>query len=214
LHKSPVGTTGRAWVFSGRDWSVLYAIDGEQDKEYFGWDVAGAGDVNHDGFGDFLVSSVSPFPTLFSGRTGAPLYRFEAGGFTAVNEAGDLNGDGFADVLVGDMGVYPYGAAYVFGGNDLFLWASNRKPKAGDLLVLTMRERPAGDPAILVMTSLDGTGTFLPVAHGQFDATLSWIVTGTVPPGLAGSIMTLQAFAMESPSGRTIDSAPETISFK
>ncbi len=92
----------------------------------FGRATANAGDVNGDGFGDFVVgafgqplggsgaasvflgnvSGVSNLPILITGTSS--MYALTVGG------AGDVNGDGYADVLVSDAS---YSYLYLGGGS-------------------------------------------------------------------------------------------------
>jgi PKD repeat protein len=97
----------------------------------FGVSVAGAGDVNGDGFGDIVVgaSGVDRAYVYYGGPgidstpdlilSGAPPEMF---GFSVAG-AGDMNGDGFADVIVGAPGVgggsFSGGRAYVYLGGTL-----------------------------------------------------------------------------------------------
>jgi FG-GAP-like repeat/FG-GAP repeat len=114
---------------------------GSQSGNHFGSSVAGAGDVNADGFADVLVGARS-FSSAFSESGEGAAYLFLgaatgiAGGGAAttlqgnqasaelggsVSGAGDVNGDGYADILVGarlyDLGESGEGAAFVFLGS-------------------------------------------------------------------------------------------------
>jgi FG-GAP repeat. len=103
--------------------------------EYFGWSVGTAGDVNGDGYDDFLVGAPNAHATggmvaagvayLYFG--GPVLTLLELAGAAngdqfgySVGTAGDVNGDGYDDVIVGaprnDVPGTDGGQAYVFFG--------------------------------------------------------------------------------------------------
>jgi Ca2+-binding RTX toxin-like protein len=122
------------------------AINGEAGGDNFGYPVAAAGDVNGDGYGDFIIGAMNAHDgtdvpgaayVIFGapGLTSTPVdlatldgsngfkiigaANGDSAGYSAAG-AGDVNGDGFADLLVGA----PYanaagsmsGASYVVFG--------------------------------------------------------------------------------------------------
>ncbi len=93
---------------------VLHTIDGDQITDNLGEAVAGAGDVNGDGFSDIVVGSVSGQSPLagtgvalvYSGADGSLLHTLSGNvsgirfGWSVAG-AGDVDGDGHDDVIVG-----------------------------------------------------------------------------------------------------------------
>ena len=111
---SLLSSPGSASVYSGADGALLHRFYGTSNSR-LGASVAGAGDLDGDGFDDILVGTpqwgVQPrlwvgSVSAYSGRDGTLLYRVEGTSAmdrlgTAVASVGDLDGDGIQDVLAG-----------------------------------------------------------------------------------------------------------------
>jgi len=136
-----VNNRGRAYIYLGSATGVsatqapvvLTGPDGiggpGAPDGLFGHNVASAGDVNGDGFGDLLVGAQGvPRAYVYYGSasglsaTTTPVTLSPPDGngvsFGSAACAGDLNGDGYADVIVGDPSVNGFdGRAYVYWGS-------------------------------------------------------------------------------------------------
>jgi len=112
---------------------LVPALPREDPHSAFGEGVCGVGDLNDDGFGDFLVAD--PGWAVFghtyskldergrvwalSGKDGATLWSVESDhlddGFgCGLSRYGDVNGDGVPDCLVGTKDLRPEGLGFVY----------------------------------------------------------------------------------------------------
>ncbi|MCA8948053.1 MAG: FG-GAP repeat protein [Planctomycetes bacterium] len=110
---------GAAWVMNGTD-GIIWSRVGPQSGSGFGWDVAGLGDLDADGFEDFAVTnngrigaysrierislfqgravSAAPWAEILYNKT-SPSHAFA--GQPYVGGIGDVNGDGRTNLGVG-----------------------------------------------------------------------------------------------------------------
>ena len=103
---------GAAWVHSGDGGAFLIQVYGDSAGDNFGTSVGHAGDVNKDGYPDFIVGAPyggkngGGYARIFSGQNGSVLLTIDgdSGGDwfgCSVSGAGDVNKDGYDDVIVG-----------------------------------------------------------------------------------------------------------------
>lgn len=132
---------GTIYIYYGSPSGIIAAtptiFEAGQDGAQFGYSVAGAGDVNGDGFSDVIAGA----PYYDNGETDEGIVRLYYGSASGINplsvtldanvagalfglsvsSAGDVNGDGYSDVAVGSpqfgSGQYQEGAVYIFMGS-------------------------------------------------------------------------------------------------
>ncbi|KAF0243162.1 MAG: FG-GAP repeat-containing [Planctomycetota bacterium] len=108
--ETAITNNGRVYLFTGSasgpspapSWQVMGGLDAN-----LGGAMAGAGDLNGDGYDDVVLCAdrKDPAAYVFQGSlAGFPPagVRVETGKVQAVGAAGDVNGDGYRDVIFGD----------------------------------------------------------------------------------------------------------------
>ncbi|MBL7952057.1 MAG: FG-GAP repeat protein [Flavobacteriales bacterium] len=199
---------GRVLIFhgNGAGLSLNGTRDGPSSAAHFGYAVSAAGDMNADGYGEFLVGA----PGYSTGRGRLYGYRGGSTGIeatatsiftgtqasarlgTAVALAGDVNSDGHADVVVGaplhDAGFTDGGRALVFigaaGAGSHFVTAYRTYDGAQTNAQLGFAVHTAGDvngdgvsELLLGMPEQGGLGR-VGIYHGGTDV----LSTPTTPP--------------------------------
>ena len=183
----------------------LYTLTEDTSREN-GWSVSGAGDVNGDGFADFVVGARNGdfgrgSARVFSGADGSELYRFDGmlAGSTeiSVSDAGDVNGDGFGDVVFGENQIrfeygyysyYPYitstRRARVFSGADgseLLDFDNVGNPN---------REHDGFGRSVSGLGDVDGDGFDDVIVGGQYNNIYAFSGNALVYSGVDGGFLT------------------------
>ncbi len=153
---------------SSLDGSNGFTLSGIKGGDWSGRSVAGAGDVNGDGYGDLIIGAIGAdhngalsgasyvvfgqgdgFNTTISlssldGTNGYTLKGISSGDQIgkSVSGAGDINGDGYDDIIIGSLRAAP-----------------NGKSKAGESYVVF--GKGGGFDAAIELSSLDGNNGFI-----------------------------------------------------
>lgn len=210
---------GSVYVYSGADYSLLFQWNGSAIDDLFGSAVAGAGDVNADGYADIVIgASRSSAGGLLnaggaivrSGFDGSVIYRW--GGQQAniafgisVAGAGDMNGDGFDDIAVGATGTDHNGtpnagSAFVFSGMDGTLMYQFNGPASNANLGSSLA--CAGD------LNADGHDDIIVGALGTIIFGVSYDGSAFAYSGSDGSLLyRWDAFGIEDKFGYSVSSA-------
>ncbi len=167
---SGLANVGSAFVYSGATGNLLRRMDGLESSSWFGYSVAGPGDVDADGTPDLLVGAPFAAPNssfivgsalVFSGASGNSIRRFDGDsrdldlGFSLAG-AGDVDADGRPDLIVGALN----GSAFVFHFSPILFASTEVLWDSPDGKVDYTIDFPAEDAAAtyLMLMSAQGTG--------------------------------------------------------
>ncbi len=132
---APAADSGRVYLLSGKNGTVLHTYEPKESSATFGWYVARVDDLDGDGHDDLVAGAVSSPDAkgrrvggawVFSSSTGRELYHWTGtdgrGGYGGVVAgAGDLDGDGKSEIVVASPGTEDQsrstpGEVYVYSG--------------------------------------------------------------------------------------------------
>lgn len=126
-----LATGGQVICYSGATGSEVFRLMAPGSGLDFGLRLAGLGDLDGDGVGDFAVSDTRYLATqpsivrgraiVYSGATRSQLFTVDGGPSTrnfakALSDAGDVDGDGLCDLLVGSEDLSIGGFVQVISG--------------------------------------------------------------------------------------------------
>lgn len=184
---------GRIYLYfgssSGLSANPVWTASGDEDRAYLGLTLAGAGDVNGDGYADVIAAA--PYHDAGGGNDAdlgrANLYLGSASGLSAapvwtaagdqngahfgdsLGSAGDVNGDGYSDVIIGSYlhngGGIGRGRVYLYSGSSSSLSTNPSWTSSGDIdgAGLGCSVATAGD------VDGDGYADIIIGAHGHID---------------------------------------------
>lgn len=201
------GFAGRAVVVSGADGVLIHQFAAKPGDESFGFSVAGAGDVDGDGFADLAIGSPLSDGVavdggrayVYSGKTFAKLLQVSGDDFGdavggSIAGCGDVNQDGLAEIVAGawgeDLVGADAGAAYVITAKDCAATWSNHGPGyAGTLGIPGLL--PSDDPVLCAPMNLEignsrGADTLATAFIG--------LAPGALPTGFGGVLSVAPPF--------------------
>jgi hypothetical protein len=210
-----------ARILSGQDGQVIENLTGATSGDELGRCVGGGSDIDGDGFPEICVGApgvgrhgfTPGILRLWSSRADAMLYTFrgsaDLGAFgRGAVVLGDVDGDGHDEIVIGDGS-----SLHAFRGNDVYLTGDPCIFVDGDVVELRTQFGAPGQPTALFVWAIDGTPHVVNIDLGVLDSVGHRLFQHLVPAGLAGTDVTLQAFALDA-AGDVVETGFETVLFR
>ncbi|MBL8843692.1 MAG: FG-GAP repeat protein [Planctomycetes bacterium] len=214
---------GAVTVLAGGKWSVLSKSDGSAPNDRFGSELVALRDLNGDGADEWAaLASAPPRFELRDGAAGHLLARVAVTGTAAFQrlagavrwQRGSPSGDAIADLLAIDPADPSlHGRAWLVALDDLLLQFEPPIARAGDTVFAWLRGGPSGNAAGLLLLDVNGVPVVQWIGLGRFDTQGHHFACADVGPGLAGTTLTVQGFAIGF-DGRLKASAAQVLTFE
>lgn len=227
--------SGRIFVFSGVDFTLLGTIDGLGGNEELGNTMSCVGDLDGDGRDELGVGiddytgalAHSGQLRIFNARTlrvmhtvdGEQANEYWGRMIVRPQTLGDVDGDGIPDVPVGtalfdNSSGNDVGKVGVIALAALGLETTPPNPKKNDRLALSTLGGVAKAPTIDVLVDLDGAPMFLVLGGvSRLDGNGERVLEVRVPGGLAGSVARVRSYAL-GVSGHVVKSPDAVIAIQ
>jgi hypothetical protein len=186
---------GIARVYSGRTGTPLHTFTAQFESDWFGFSVAGGGDVNGDGYSDVMVGAPGARrAVVHSGKDGSVIYDLSGGTSDLFGNSvamADVNHDSYADLIVGAPWAAPHGTNS--GRVSIRVSDPSLDDEPPALNGVTVNEgRPyvlRGESLRLAIDADDGPlGSGVDAVKVSFDGGATWTSWATVTGGTTATI--------------------------